>query len=139
MSISVVGRSTFSFIRSISVVPPATNFAWGAERHSERAFNVTDFLVLECLHDVSSLRMLRALARFLHRGNDVGISAAAADVAAHAFADRVVVFAARLLQQRDRRHDLAGGAVAALESVVLQERGLHGMQFAVRAPNLRWW
>src|ERR1700758_3937502 len=74
---------------------------------------------------------LRALPRLLHRRNDVGIGAAAADVATHALTDGVIIFAARLFQQRYRRHDLAGGAVAALESIVFQKRSLHGMQFAV--------
>jgi hypothetical protein len=36
-----------------------------------------------------------------------------------------------LAQQRDRGHDLARRAVAALERVVLHERRLHRMQIAV--------
>ena len=33
-----------------------------------------------------------------------------------------------LFEERDGRADLAGGAVAALEAVVLEEGGLHGVE-----------
>ena len=42
-------------------------------------------------------------------------------------------------QQRDRRHDLARRAVAALEGVVTHERLLHRMQPSVAAPGPRSW
>jgi hypothetical protein len=79
-----------------------------------------------------------------HRSNDSWISAAPADVAAHALAD----FVARQLdraratqirnetglpvfgfaQKADRRTDLTGRAVAALETVVFDECGLQRME-----------
>ncbi len=78
-------------------------------------------------------------------GDDVGIGSAAADVAAHAFANLVVgefgmsdaagfegdgaegvVFV--LFEERDGGADLAGGAVAALEAVVFEEGGLDGVE-----------
>src|SRR6266850_2782300 len=73
MSMTCAGRSTFSFMRSSSVVPPATKRVPG----------------------------------FAHIG---------------------VVRPAGLLEQCDRGHDLAGGAIAALVGIVLDEGRLHGMQ-----------
>ena len=64
----------------------------------------------------------------LNGGQDVGICAAAADVAAHGFADIGVGPSAGFFQQSDGRHNLAGGAIAALETVVFDEGGLHGMK-----------
>src|SRR5258708_15613792 len=69
---------------------------------------------------------LRALShRLAHRFDDVGISAAPADVAAHLLADIVVGSGMAFVEQADRRADLARGAVAALERVVLHEGRLH--------------
>ena len=77
------------------------------------------------------------------RFNDVGISAAPAEVAAHALADffqgefvqsgrMSYIFSdvtgdpvGRFFQHRHGGHDLARGAVTALESVALHEGGLH--------------
>ena len=69
-----------------------------------------------------------------HRFGDAGIGAAAAEVAAHAFADALgVVAGLAFLDQADRAHDLAGRAEAALEAVMGDEGGLHRMQLvAVR-------
>jgi hypothetical protein len=44
MSTSAVGRSTFNFIRSISVVPPATNFAPLAATLVVASFTVAGFV-----------------------------------------------------------------------------------------------
>jgi hypothetical protein len=44
MSTSAVGRSTFNFIRSISVVPPATNFAPLAVALAIASFTVAGFV-----------------------------------------------------------------------------------------------
>ena len=63
-------------------------------------------------------------------GDDVGVGAAAADVAVHGLLDVAVGGADGSLEGGDGRHDLAGGAVAALIGVVLDERGLHGVQVA---------
>ncbi len=67
-------------------------------------------------------------AHLLHGGDDVGVGSAAADVAGHAVLHVFVGGADRLLQKSDGGHDLAGGAVAALVAVVLDEGGLHGMK-----------
>ena len=74
---------------------------------------------------------LSSAADAAHRGNDIGIGPAAADVAAHAFSNRVVVLAAGLFQQRHCGHDLPRRAIPALKSVVLQESRLHGVKFAI--------
>src|SRR5438093_5945599 len=72
-----------------------------------------------------------AVGRLPDGGDDVGVSPATAEVAAHELADLVVRSRAPLAQQRDRRHDLPRRAVAALQAVVLHEGGLHGMERAV--------
>src|SRR5580700_220476 len=80
-------------------------------------------------------------------GHDVGIGAAAADVAAHPFSDFVVgkldrrlfgdmrsygagVSGLYLFDHRHGGTDLPGRAISALERVVFDERLLHGMQFS---------
>ena len=63
--------------------------------------------------------------------NNVGIGATATNIAAHRLPDFVggsCGAAIRLFQQRGRRHDLAGCAIAALEGIAFDERGLDGMQ-----------
>src|SRR5260370_693930 len=70
---------------------------------------------------------LSALANLLDRRNDIGIGAAAADVAAHQLLDRSVLGTTWFLQQRDRGHDLTRSAIAALISVMGEKRLLHGM------------
>jgi hypothetical protein len=71
--------------------------------------------------------------RLLDRRDDVGIGAAAADVAAHQLADLVGGLRLAFGDQAGRRADLARRAVAALERVVVDERLLQRMQRAVRA------
>src|SRR6267142_1922170 len=83
---------------------------------------------------------------FADGGDDVGVSGAAANIAAHAFGDfgigegrhggdihRRPAWPARLVlgDECDSRADLAGRAVPALESVMTDERGLHRMERAV--------
>ena len=63
--------------------------------------------------------------------NDVGIGATATNIAAHRLPDIVggsLTTAIGLFQQRGRRHDLAGCAIAALEGIAFDEGGLNGMQ-----------
>jgi hypothetical protein len=67
---------------------------------------------------------------------NIRIGAAAAQVAAHLLADVVVSGPAAFLEERCRGHNLAGCAVAALKAVVIQERLLHGMQFAAPSEPL---
>src|SRR5437764_6274280 len=67
----------------------------------------------------------------LNRSDNAGIGAAAADIAAHTLAHIVVVRAAGFAKERDRGHNLSGGAVAALESVMIDEGLLHRMETIV--------
>ena len=76
-----------------------------------------------------------AAPRLLHRRDDVRIGGAAAEIAAHVFADVVVAAGVALVDAGDRRHDLAGRAVAALEGVLVDEGLLHRMQLAVRSAR----
>src|SRR3954447_23541651 len=64
-------------------------------------------------------------------GTDVRIGGAAADVAAHELGDVLIRRGVALLEQRHRGHDLTGGAIAALERVLFDERALHRVQLAV--------
>jgi len=76
---------------------------------------------------------LGPFTNLLDRRDDIGIGSAAADVAAHQFLDRRVIRTAGFLEQRNRRHDLTGRAVATLVTVAGNECRLHGMQCAGRA------
>ena len=82
MSISRDGRSTSSFIRSIRLVPPAMNFASGSAAICRTASATSVARAYWKLIMIASHRLL-------DRRHDVGIGAAAADVAAHQFADLV--------------------------------------------------
>jgi hypothetical protein len=77
-----------------------------------------------------------AVANVLDGSNDVGVSAAAADVAAHQFSYFGVARTARLFEQSDGGHDLTGSAIAALVAIVLNEGGLHGVKIAGFAQSL---
>src|SRR5207302_11361215 len=76
----------------------------------------------------------------LHRGEAGRIGASAADVAAHALADlgvaQLLALRLRLGDEPHRRADLSRLAVAALERVVLDERGLHCMKLARARKSL---
>src|SRR4051795_11604503 len=122
MSTRCAGRSTSHFMRSTRFVPPATNFVCAfAPEVSACDASVTREYSNGCIR-------ASVLRRFLHRLDDAAVGAAAADVAAHPLANLVVAAGVALRQQRHRRTDLAGRAVAALEAVVANERGLHRMQ-----------
>src|SRR5262249_47242582 len=62
---------------------------------------------------------------------DVGIGAAAADVAAHELANLIGALGLAFRDQPGGRADLTGRAIATLERVVVDERLLQGMQGAV--------
>src|SRR3954465_11678749 len=66
--------------------------------------------------------------RILNGGNDADISAAAADVAAHVFADLFSRAGMPFPDARPGRHDLTRGAVATLQCVVIDEGLLHRMK-----------
>src|SRR2546426_8025454 len=113
MSITRAGISTFSFIKSNSVVPPATNrtsapccavFARAAvaTAAAESAGRTNSKVCMGSL-----LLALTVFANLLDCSHDIGIGSAAADVAAHQFLHRRVVGTAGLFEQRHGRHDLA--------------------------------
>src|SRR5438270_12777795 len=83
----------------------------------------------------SAIRRLRP-ANLLYRGNNPGIGAAAADVAAHRLAHVIVGRAPRLVEHGDRGHDLARRAVAALKTVVGDECPLHRVERLARREPL---
>src|SRR3954454_492905 len=125
MSTRRAGRSTSHFMRSTRFVPPATNFVCCfTPEVSACAASVAREYSNGCIR-------ASVLRRFLHRLDDAAVGAAATDVAAHPFADFVIAAGMSLLQQRDGRTNLTRRAVAALESVVADERGLHRMQRSV--------
>src|SRR4051794_33455330 len=62
--------------------------------------------------------------RLLNRRQNVRVGAAAADVAAHPFADLIVAVRVIFFYQRDRGTDLARRAIAALKSVVFDKSSL---------------
>jgi hypothetical protein len=66
-------------------------------------------------------------------GQDAVVGAAAAQIARHPLPDLLIGAAVAFGQQRDRGHDLPGGAVSALETVRGHERSLHRMQPGTRA------
>ena len=140
-----VGVSICSFIRSSRLVPPAMNFAPGDARGGRSGLGgrVRAF-VGEGLHALPP-------GDFGDRIDDVGVGAAAADVAAHPLAHlgcgqlgrrgQVGADVARnarldLVEHRDRRADLPRRAVAALVAVMLDERRLHRVQVVGRAQAL---
>src|ERR1700758_1012761 len=85
------------------------------------------------MHEDRSSPQLGLLANLLDHLNDVAVGPATADIAAHQFLYVGVIGPARLLQQRNRRHDLTSRAVSALVSVAEKECFLHGMPLARRA------
>src|SRR6266550_4076114 len=72
----------------------------------------------------------------LDRSADALIRAASADIARHGGVDVVIRRLRRVLQQRRRRHDLAGLAVAALHNLQLQPRLLQGCALRPLADRL---
>ena len=71
-----------------------------------------------------------------HRLDDVVVAGAAAEVALEALAHLGLGRVRVLVEQRDRRHDHARRAEAALQAVVLLERLLHRVQLAVGGQAL---
>jgi hypothetical protein len=69
------------------------------------------------------------LQHVLNGIGDVGIGAAAAEVSAHMLPDFGAAVRMSFSQQSSRGADLARGAVAALERVMLDKSGLERMQF----------
>jgi hypothetical protein len=63
--------------------------------------------------------------------HNVWVGGAAAQIAAHKFADLSIIFCMALMHARDRGHNLPGRTVAALECIVIDEGLLHRMQRTV--------
>src|SRR5664279_5901967 len=63
-----------------------------------------------------------------HGAPDLRVRATAAEIAAHPAVDVVFSGIGVPLEQRERGHDLAGGAHAALERIVLHEGGLERVE-----------
>src|SRR5713101_102312 len=87
-----------------------------------------------------------SLGHLTDGGNNVGISGAPADIAAHTLRNlrigqswrgrdvrRRIAWPARLVfsQQRDRRANLTGGAIPALQSIMAHKCGLHWVEIAI--------
>src|SRR5437763_2467452 len=68
-------------------------------------------------------------------GNNVGIGRTAAEIAAHILADFGLGAGMAFLDASNRRHDLAGRAIAALKAVMIDERLLHGMEASGRRSD----
>ena len=84
---------------------------------------------LKYFHKIRSTTLcLRLFANLLNGCHDVRIGAAAADVSIHALLDVFIAGSTWLLQQSDSRHNLSGGAVAALKTIMLDESSLRGME-----------
>src|SRR5437762_1610153 len=77
------------------------------------------------------LAIWRLSGRGQHGADDFGISAAATEIATHPASYVVLGWMGLVAEERDGGEDLAGRAKAALERVVLDERGLDGMQLSV--------
>src|SRR3954447_7788820 len=126
MSTRCAGRSTSHFMRSTTFVPPATNFDCAfAPEVSACDASVTREYSNGCIR-------ASVLRRFFHRVDDAAVRAATADVGAHPLADFIVAAGMSFLQHRDGGAELTRRAVATLESVVADERGLHRVQSSVR-------
>jgi hypothetical protein len=67
--------------------------------------------------------------RFLDGSEDLGVGPATANVAAHPFPNLIIAIRVILFQERNRGTNLPGRAIAALETVMFDERRLHRMQF----------
>src|SRR5688572_8878438 len=110
MSSTRAGVSTFNFIRSTSVVPPARNrpSAPGSVVVASATAAVASLgrVNSKVFMDNCSVAPLCVFANFLDCGHDIGIGAAAADIAAHQFLHCRIVGTARFFEQRHGRHDL---------------------------------
>ncbi|EAU69311.1 hypothetical protein STIAU_8041 [Stigmatella aurantiaca DW4/3-1] len=84
--------------------------------------------IVKGMHEVTLGLLFREPPHLLNGGDDVGVGAAAAEVAAHGFTHVRVRGPAGLGQQPGRAHDLARGAVATLQGVLFNKGLLQGVQ-----------
>src|SRR5436190_1761213 len=96
MSSRTAGRSTWSFIRSTIVVPPARQRVEGVPNAC------TALPSSDAERYVNGCRALPSLSRALrlHGGDDAHVGATATEVAAHAFPHLIVRCPARFAEQR---------------------------------------
>ena len=147
MSTSTLGRITSSFIRSRQGGPAGERLDGGIRKRivggrrsgqslhggrrvgrsliGDRSHALQPF----CSSDIAGAACLTAATMF-------GIGGATADVAAHVFADVVVVGGVAFLDAGDRRDDLPRRAVPALEGVLIDEGLLHRMQLVALRQSL---
>src|SRR5215831_979592 len=121
MSTTADGCSTCSFIRSMSVVPPARNRARAPASMAECSS-------VAVMNSNGRMRSASIPAHGLDDRHDALVRTAPADVAAHALPHVLVGGPAVFAEECHRRHDLAGRAVAALKCVVFNECLLYRMQ-----------
>src|SRR5205823_1247627 len=126
------GRRTCSWSSCTISVPPAM-YSTGASLTPAWARNARAALRLRGrsrVRDAWSTSPYRAgrARRVLDGRDDVVVGAAAAQVAAHPFADFLGRAGMAFSDAGNARHDLPGGAIAALESVPLDEGGLQGVK-----------
>src|SRR6185312_13679834 len=125
MSTTAVGRSTVSRIRSMRVVPPAMYLAPDlAAANAARS----SAALLKVNGNTSASPAARGLR---DRGDDVGVGATAADVAAHPLSDLRRRTRVLLVDTPDAGDDLTRRAVSALEGVLVDEGLLEWVQPAV--------
>src|SRR4029077_3512189 len=120
MSTTASGRSTVSRIKSTSEVPPAI---YRAPDAAEASADASSWALVK----LNGIMVLRAPCRAGDRGDDVGVGAAAANVAAHPFPDLRGRSGVALLNAPQAGHDLAGGTRAALKRVLVDEGLLQPM------------
>src|SRR5437764_10497992 len=75
-------------------------------------------------------------SRVLNGRDDVIVSSAAAQVAAHPFADLLRRAGVALVDAGDAGHDLSGRAIAALEGIALDEGGLQRVELLALRQTL---
>src|SRR5690349_9083084 len=147
MSTSTPGRITSSFIRSMSVVPPASGWIAasvnGSLPDAAAASACTADGTSTALWYINGRMRLTFLlvgrngrCGLFHGRNDVRISSAAADVATHVLANIVVAAGVTFLHATHCRHDLSRGAITALERILLDKGLLHWMQLIAFCESL---
>src|SRR5258705_7702478 len=113
-------------IASLPVGPHQLRESLGADRSQFLIFESPDLAdreLFRCLCNV------HAAGGVEHRFDDIVVAGAAADVALQLMPDGILVEpAAVAIDDIDRRHDHARGAIAALQAVIVAECSLHRMQ-----------
>src|SRR5258705_13931124 len=113
---------------------PMASLPVGPHQLRESRADRSQFLIFES-PDLAGQELFRCLCNVHaaggveHRFDDIVVTGAAADIAFQLLPDGFLVeLAAVAIDDIDRRHDHARGAIAALQAVIVAERGLHRMQ-----------